>query len=154
MKKDQDIFDRIMRLKFLNRFWPIYKKYKEILLYLFFGGLTFLVSVGSYVFFEFIIHMPPLIANVFSWILAVTFAYITNRVWVFTDIAYGIFGIAKEIISFFTGRAVTLILEELILYIGITVLDFNSIGVKVTGQIIVIITNYFISKIIVFKNRK
>ena len=98
--------------------------------------------------------MPPLIANLFSWILAVTFAYITNRVWVFTDIAYGILGITKEIISFFTGRAATLILEELILYIGITVLDFNSIGVKVTGQIIVIITNYFISKIMVFKNRK
>ena len=154
MKKDQDIFDRIMKLKFLNRFCPIYKKYKEILLYLFFGGLTFLVSVGSYVFFEFIIQMPPLIANLFSWILAVTFAYVTNRVWVFTDIAYGILGITKEIISFFTGRAATLILEELILYIGITVLDFNSIGVKVTGQIIVIITNYFISKIMVFKNRK
>ena len=154
MKKDQDIFDRIMRLKFLNRFWPIYKKYKEILLYLFFGGLTFLVSVGSYIFFEFIIHMPPLITNLFSWILAVTFAYVTNRVWVFTDIAYGVWGITKEIIFFFTGRAATLILEEAILFIGITVLEFNSLSVKVIGQIIVIITNYFISKIIVFKTGK
>ena len=52
MKKEKDIFDRIMELPVLRIFNPFYKKNKEILLYLFFGGLTFLVSIISYAFFN------------------------------------------------------------------------------------------------------
>lgn len=98
--------------------------------------------------------MTPLIANIFSWILAVAFAYITNRIWVFKDVAHGAAGIIKEIVAFFAGRAATLALEELILYIGITLMGFPSVAVKVVGQIFVIVSNYFISKIIVFKSKK
>lgn len=152
MSEKQDIFDRLMECRGLRIFQPFYKKYKEILLYLFFGGLTFIVSIGSYVFFEFVTGMSPLIANIFSWILAVSFAYITNRIWVFTDIAHGVQKVIKEVCAFFMGRVVTLIIEEAILFLGISVLNFESVGVKVIGQIVVIISNYFISKILVFTN--
>ena len=74
MKKDKDIFDRIMEWKILSIFNPFYKKYKEVLLYLFFGGLTTFISIGSYAFFDISMHMDPMIANIFSWILAVLFA--------------------------------------------------------------------------------
>ena len=70
MKKDKDIFDRIMEWKILSIFNPFYKKYKEVLLYLFFGGLTTFISIGSYAFFDIGMHMDPMIANIFSWILA------------------------------------------------------------------------------------
>lgn len=154
MKEKQDIFDRLMAQTELRFFQPLYKKYKEIILYLFFGGLTFIVSIGSYVFFELFIGMSPLVANLFSWILAVGFAYITNRIWVFTSIAHGIKEIIKEVIAFFMGRVATLFLEEVILFVGINILDFDSVGVKVVAQILVIITNYYVSKIVVFSNRK
>lgn len=150
---NRDIFDRIMGLKILKPFYPIYHQHKEILLYLFFGGLTFIVSIGSYAFFDISIKLEPLIANIFSWILAVLFAYITNRIWVFQNTAGGFADILKEILSFFGGRVVTLIMEEIILYVGIEILSVNSIAVKVIGQIVVIVSNYFISKIVVFRNR-
>ena len=149
MKKD--IFDRIMEWKFLRVFNPFYKKYKEVLLYLFFGGLTTVISIGSYAFFNIGMHIDPMIANIFSWILAVLFAYVTNRIWVFTNVANDLKGIVQEIISFFGGRVATLLMEEGILYIGIKLLGMNSILIKVLAQVLVVIANYIISKLFVFK---
>ena len=154
MNERHDIFDRLMGCKVLRSLEPFYKKNKEILLYLFFGGLTTVVSIGSYIFFEFVIGMSPLIANLFSWIFAVSFAYVTNRIWVFSNIAYGFLEILKEVLVFFTGRIATLVLEEAILFVGITVLGFESVWVKVIGQIVVVVSNYFISKMVVFNTRK
>lgn len=154
MKEKKDIFDRIMSCAVFSIFNPFYKKNKEILLYLFFGGLTFIVSILSYIFFEFVVGMSPLIANLFSWILAVSFAYVTNRIWVFSKVAYGFTGVAKELFAFFIGRIITLVLEEVILFIGISILDIDSVFVKIIGQIIVILSNYFISKRIVFNTTK
>ena len=120
MKKDKDIFDRIMEWKILSIFNPFYKKYKEVLLYLFFGGLTTVISIGSYAFFDVSMHMDPMVANIFSWILAVLFAYVTNRIWVFDSNAEDMKGIIQEMFSFFGGRVATLLMEEVILYVGIT----------------------------------
>ena len=83
MLKDKDIFDKIMELPGFRIFEPFYKKYKEILLYLFFGGLTMIVSIVSYAICNLTFEINELIANVFSWILAVLFAFFTNRIWVF-----------------------------------------------------------------------
>ena len=57
----------------------------------------------------------------------------------------------KEMVSFFGGRVATLLMEEVILYVGIKLLSMNSIGVKVSAQILVLIGNYLISKLFVFK---
>ena len=128
----------------------LYEQYKEIILYLFFGGLTFLVSMGSYIFFLRVFHDRALIANIFSWIFAVTFAYVTNRIWVFHSENHGIRAIAKEVTAFFGGRIATLLLEEAILFVGINMMGMNNIAVKVVAQVVVIIGNYVISKLFVF----
>ena len=151
MKKQKDIFDRIMSLKCFGFAYPFYEKYKELLLYLLFGGLAFVVSISSYAFFEVVVNCTPLVANVFSWIMAVAFAYTTNRVWVFESKAKGLRALFKEAVSFFNGRVATLIVEEIILFIGINVLEFGSMVVKVIAQIVVIILNYIISKLYIFK---
>lgn len=152
--KKRKISDYIVQWRFFKRFYPIYAQYKEILLYLFFGGLTFVVSIASYAFFEMIVGFTPLIANVFSWMLAVSFAYITNRIWVFEDTASGLRNIMREIVSFFGGRILTLVIEEVILLIGISILLLNSILIKVIAQIVVIVLNYFISKLLIFNTKK
>lgn len=127
--------------------------FKQILLYLFFGGCTFVVSMVSYIGGEYILHLNPLVANIFSWVLAVTFAYITNRIWVFDSKASRFKAVLKEIILFYSGRLVTLGIEEVILWIGIILMKCDSIGVKIVAQLIVIISNYFISKLFVFERK-
>ena len=154
MNEKKDIFDKLMSLPLLNYWMEPYKKYKEILLYLFFGGLTAVVSIGSYAYMDVVMGMNPLIANIISWILAVTFAYITNKIWVFQVEIHGTKELFQQIFSFYTGRLLTLGIEEAILLIFITKLGFNSIAVKVVAQVVVVVSNYIISKCFVFREKK
>lgn len=150
----KDIFDKIMSLPILNIFEPFYLKYKEVLMYLFFGFLTFLVGVLTYAYFNVTLGINELIANIYSWILAVLFAFFTNRTWVFHSPTSGFAEFMKQMFSFFCGRVATLVLEELILYVFITWLGFDSMLIKVIAQIVVIATNYVISKLVVFHEKK
>ena len=147
MEEQNDIFDRIMALPLLSKFAPFYKKHKSILLYLLFGGLTTVVSIGTYALFLPVVS--PLIANIFSWVAAVTFAYVTNRTWVFASKEKGL-AIIQEAFAFYGGRVFTLGLEEVVLYVFITLLFFPPLTVKVFAQVIVLILNYVISKLFVF----
>ncbi len=153
MMNSPDTFDRIMAWEPLEPLRPFYSKYKEPLLYLFFGGLTFLLSVFLYWLFAHPLGLAPLLANIFSWILCVAFAYVTNRTWVFAQKAHTGKGIAREAASFAAGRLATLGLEELILWLGISVLGVNDLLVKIVAQVLVIVGNYVVSKWIVFKKR-
>ena len=139
-----DIFDRLMHLPVLNIFEPFYKKHKEMLLYLFFGGLTFVISVITYAFFNVSLGMNELVANIFSWILAVLFAFFDGK----TNGAKEFF---VQMMNFFGGRVATLVVEEVILFVFITKLGFGSMVVKIAAQIIVIVLNYVISKLWVFR---
>lgn len=148
--KEKDIFDKMMSLPGLRRFYGLYEKYKSILLYIFFGGCTTVVSIGSFILLETVLGLNELIANIGSWILAVSFAYVTNRVWVFRSRVRGK-AVWKEILSFFSGRLITLGLEEAMLLIFVTWLQFNGTAIKVIAQIAVLIGNYLISKWITFR---
>ncbi len=149
-----DFFDRLMRLPVLRVFEPFYRKHKEVLLYLLFGGLTTLVSILSFALFAEGLGMNVLWANILSWILAVSFAYVTNRTWVFADRADTKAGVLREIVSFFGGRLATLGVEEAIIYVFITRLGLPAMPVKIAAQVIVIVLNYVISKLIVFRKEK
>lgn len=153
MPKEKDIFDKMMGWPILRIFEPFYKKYKEALLYLFFGGLAFIVSVASFSVLVVTLQMNSLVANIISWILAVTFAFFTNRIWVFASPTNGAKEFLLQMFHFFSGRVATLLVEEAILLIFVTILQFNSIVIKVIAQIVVIILNYIISKLFVFKNK-
>ena len=153
MGTEKDIFDKTMELPILRILNSFYKKNKEILLYLFFGGLTFLVSISSYALFNIRIGWNALTANIASWILAIAFAYVTNRTWVFESSTDRGSNLIKEITGFVGGRIATLVIEELILFIFITGLGMSSILVKIVAQVIVIALNYVISKC-VFRPQK
>ena len=150
MSEQKDIFDKIMSLPGLRRFYGLYEKYKEILLYILFGGVSTVVSIGSFVICETVLGMDVLVANVISWIMAVCTAYATNRTWVFGSEAKGA-AFWKEILSFFSGRVATLVMEEGILLVFVTWLGLPGVWVKVGAQIAVLVGNYFISKLIIFK---
>ena len=153
MEERKDIFDKIMMLPGLRILNPFYKKNKEVLLYLFFGGLTFLVSVISYAYFNVTLGSNELVANIISWVLAVAFAFFTNRIWVFQAPTKTVSQFLMQLIRFFMGRVATLVVEEVILLVFITILGFNSMAVKVIAQVIVIVLNYVISKLVVFRKK-
>ena len=147
----KDVFDVIMGWPVMKPFRPFYTAHKEVLLYLFFGGLTTLVSIGVFALFTSSMGLDPLWANVLSWIAAVLFAYVTNRTWVFADKADTRERILREMASFFGGRLATLGMEEALIALFITWLGFPAMPVKIVSQIAVIAANYFISKFFVFK---
>lgn len=130
-----------------------YNKYKEALLYLFFGVCTTLVNlVTKWILLLTVIDSSNAIqlqaAIIISWIVSVLFAYVTNRKYVFESKSKSIF---KEISSFFGSRALTLILEMVIMYIFVTALNFNVYLFTIISQVLVIVLNYVFSKLFVFK---
>ena len=164
--KKKDIFDKIMGWGFLKKFEPFYKAHKEVLLYLFFGGLTTVVSViffalpmnilhiGKGKLFGFTIDYDVTIANIISWICAVTFAYVTNRTWVFEDKAHGTGAVVRECAAFFAGRLFTLVVETLLLNVMTNTFKMQEIIAKIIVSVVTIVLNYFISKLLVFRKEK
>ena len=149
----EDIFDRIMGLPGLRILKPWYSKHKEVLLYLFFGGLAVFLNLGLFVFFTKNLGWGDLFANVVDWIICVLFQFITNKTWVFAAETDSTKGLLAQLTGFFGGRLLTLLLEELILGIFIVGLHWNRIAVKLAAQIFVIVANYVISKFFVFKKK-
>ena len=128
-------------------------KYKEIISYLIFGVLTTIVSLGTYYGSVYTFLNPNdgfqlQIANIISWITGVLFAYITNRKFVFESKEKNKI---KEASKFVTSRVATLLMDMIIMFIGVTTLKFNDKIIKLLSQILVVIANYLLSKIIVFK---
>lgn len=149
----EDIFDRIMGLPGLRILKPWYSKHKEVLLYLFFGGLAVFLNLGLFVFFTKNLGWGDLFANIIDWVICVLFQFITNKTWVFDAGTDSTKGLVAQLAGFFGGRLLTLLLEELILGIFIVSLHWNRIGVKLAAQIFVIVSNYVISKFFVFKKK-
>lgn len=152
MEHKKDLFDKLFSTKCLRFFYPFYCKFKEQLLYIFFGGITTLVSLGSFALFANFFGWNPLLANVLSWVLSVFTAFITNRTWVFSGGAKARF--LPQMLSFYLGRTATLAAEEAILLVFVTLLAQNALVVKLIAQIVILILNYIISKLFVFKRSR
>ncbi len=135
----------------MEKIKELYFKYKEVINYLFFGGCTFLVSIVSFYVFNKVFGFNEHVANVISWVLAVSFAYITNKLYVFESKTSDFKSLLKEIGSFVSARLLTLVMEEIILLIGVNCLHIDSMIVKVVAQVVVIVSNYFLSKLFIFK---
>ena len=129
------------------------KKYRDVLPYLFFGVCTTVVNVVTYWAAAHIFHLSVMVSTVLAWILAVLFAYVTNRKWVFHSEASGRREILKEIISFFSCRLATGFVDWLCMFLFVDVLAWNDVFVKTAANVLVIILNYVASKLLIFKKR-
>ncbi|ENY8713428.1 GtrA family protein [Clostridioides difficile] len=129
----------------------ILKKHKETILYLFFGAFTTLVNIVSYLFFTRVILFNFMVANALAWILAVLFAYVTNKFFVFESKRIEIRFVFKEFLSFVSFRLLSGVVEMLIMYVMIDLLFVNDVIVKIFTNIVVIVLNYLFSKMIIFK---
>ena len=127
------------------------EEFKELVLYTFFGNMTFVISIGSYAIFNVFFGINELIANALAWVFAVLFSYVTNKKWVFKAATPTKTAFLVQMFAFFSGRFITLVIEETIIFI--TLLDYPSMWVKLAAQVVVVVLNYVISKLFVFKNR-
>jgi len=170
----------------MEKIKALWKKHREVLMYLIFGVMTtvvgwsvyYAVLLGGRAIFEipagettsaryFVLYT---VAQIIQWVCAVLFAFFTNRAWVFTD-ADKSTSLWKQLVPFAGGRVVTLGLDYVItigLTLGLGALipawtafelmgkTFNlcEIGSKLVAAVVVIIANYIISKLFVFKNKK
>lgn len=95
--------------------------------------------------------MGALFANIVDWVICVLFQFITNKTWVFGAETNSAKDFWAQLAGFFSGRLLTLGVEELMLFVFIDRLLWNSLLVKLIAQIVVIVSNYVISKFFVFK---
>ena len=143
-------------------------KYKELLLYLIFGVLTTIVNIATFWAFSKVLGEELyLINNAIAWVVAVVFAFVTNKLVVFESKSWGSKTAGKEFVEFISARIFTFFIEEGGMWLFVDFLNFNEktfnvFSFVITGQIvaklavgvIVIILNYFFSKFIIFKKKK
>ena len=126
-------------------------KYRELILYVLFGGLTTLVNWGLYWVLAKPLGVPYLWATALSQVAAILFAYVTNRTWVFESKARGAGEIFLEMVRFFGARGVSFLLDLLCMYVGVGLLHIPDTWMKLFANILVIIANYVFSKLFVFR---
>lgn len=130
-----------------------FKKYERVLRYLIVGGLTFLLNLAVFVLCYNSLKMGLAISNVISWIVAVLFAFFTNKYFVFRTISPSRREFIKEMFLFFGARVLSLIIELILMWLMVDVFVINSSVSKIICQVVVIVLNYIFSKLFVFKEK-
>ena len=127
------------------------EKYQSFIFYGIFGVLTTIVNIVTYQLCYERFGISNTISNVAAWILAVTFAYLTNKVWVFESKSWKWEILKREIPTFISCRLATGVLDIVIMYICVDVMQWHAMLMKIISNILVIILNYIFSKLVIFK---
>ena len=137
----------------MERIRKLIFQYRHELLYLIFGALTTLVNFVVYLGATRLAGMGTTAANALAWLMAVLFAYLTNRTWVFESQATGAREIGAELLRFMAGRVATGLMDIAIMYVSVDLLGANDVVMKILSNVLVIILNYVISKLMVFRKK-
>ncbi len=130
----------------------IYYKHESVMLYLIVGAMTTAVSViAQYIpaFFG----LPTEINTTISWICAATFAFFTNKAWVFKNDENSKAAWIKQAASFYGARLLTFAVEFVFMVFTVRVLKQNEYIMKLIAQVFVLVTNYLFSKFFIFKKK-
>ena len=127
-----------------------YNKYREVLLYLLFGGLTTLVNIVMFFILR-KLSIEIYISNIVAWIISVLFAFITNKLFVFESKDKNAKENVREVVSFFGFRLLSLFFDMLSMYLLLQLLNTNELLAKIVSNVIVIVLNYVFSKVFIFK---
>lgn len=131
----------------------LYRKHKEGWRYLIFGALATIVNIAVYSVAFYVTHIDNAVSNIIAWIIAAIFAYITNKFFVFASKVDTKKALIREITSFFSCRLFTLVVDEIIMIISVDKLGLSPFIMKVVANIVVIILNFVLSKLVIFKKK-
>lgn len=128
-----------------DQFASLRAKYGEIVRYLVIGGLT--TGLNMLVFFGLLaVNVSWFWANLAGWVVSVTFAFITNKLFVFGSKSLAGRVLMREAIAFYALRLFSLLADNAILFVGLTLLNGSPLLVKLIDQVVVIGLNYIFSK--------
>ena len=149
----------------MEKIKALIKKYYEGLSYLFFGGVATLLNLVLFALFQAVFgtDFATGAGNVLDNAICILFAYWTNRTFVFRSKNTGKAAWA-EFGQFVSCRIFTRVLDQLIIWLGVTILaphvafaaahgELWAMGVKLFSQVIVIVSNYVFSKLLIFKKK-
>ena len=137
----------------MEKIKELLKKYKFIILYGIFGILTTIINIVTYALCYDMFNISNVVSNIIAWILSVLFAFITNKIWVFESKSFDFKIFIKELWNFIVCRLATGALDLGIMYVGVDLLKGPALILKIASNIIVIILNYVMSKLFVFKRK-
>lgn len=135
----------------INKCMKLYNKYKQIILYLIFGGLTTLINIITFYICNDLLIIEYKLSNIIAWILSVIFAFFTNKIIVFNSKNKDKNQITYEVISFLVARLLSLIFDMVLMIFMIDVLKLDELITKILVNIFVVIINYIFSKFIIFR---
>ena len=127
------------------------EKYKSLIAYGVFGVMTTLVNIITYNYCYNHLGINNTVSNVLAWILAVVFAYITNKMWVFESKSWQWSVLKREVSAFVSCRLATGVMDIVIMFICVDILEWHAMFMKLLSNVLVIILNYIFSKLIIFK---
>lgn len=137
----------------MGKIKTLLKKHKSLISYAFFGVCTTAVNVVTYYVCFNIAGLSNILSTIIAWILAVLFAYITNKLWVFDSKSFDKNVLIKEIPAFFGCRLATGVLDVVIMFLAVDIAQSNGTVWKIISNILVIVINYIASKLIIFKKK-
>ena len=129
------------------------EKHRDKILYVVFGVLCTAINTGVYWICAHPLGMPALPGTMIAWFLAVLFAYLTNRKWVFHSEASTRSEYIREIVYFYLCRLATGLLDWVLMYLLVDRLHWDDLPVKIGVNLLVILLNYVASKLVIFKKK-
>lgn len=137
----------------INFILGLMKKHKSFIAYGVFGVLTTIVNIVTYNICYNNLGISNTLSNIAAWILAVTFAYLTNKVWVFDSKSWKWEVLRREVPAFISCRLATGVLDIVIMFICVDIIGLHALLMKVISNVLVIILNYVFSKLVIFKKK-
>lgn len=132
-----------------KKLWALYKEYEEIINYIVTGGLGTVVNIGTFTFFR-ALNLDITISNILAWVITIVFVYVLSKFFVFKTADKSKKESTKEFIMFVLARLATLGIEILLLNLTIEAMHMNEFIAKTSAQVVVIVLNYILSKLLVF----
>ena len=131
----------------------IWNRYRGILLYLFFGGLTTLVNYLVYFPLYYFCDLPAAFINILAWAGAVIFAFLTNKPFVFESHDWSGKVVIPELGKFVGSRVFSGLAETGLIALTVDLLKWPGLAMKIAASILVIILNYIASRWFVFRKK-
>lgn len=137
----------------INFILGLMRKHKSFIAYGVFGVFTTIVNIVTYNICYNSVGMSNTLSNIVAWILAVVFAYLTNKIWVFGSKSWKWEVLRREVTAFISCRLATGVLDLVIMFICVDIMHWHALLMKVISNVLVIILNYVFSKLVIFKKK-
>ena len=142
-------------MNLIQKIWKLivglYERFRELFWYGVFGVLTTIINMAAFWLFSDMLSVHYMVANVIAWVIAVAFAYVTNKLWVFESKSWARSVWIPECIGFVSARLATGLLDMGLMYLMISIIGVPKMWAKLVSNVVVIIGNCVLSKLVVFR---